>query len=80
MSATGAGSDSDAGESEYLEDCTQALHQELEALRAALGDKYVSEAFSLRCMACRVTSPCLKHSSWRLVSAARTCPHARSSC
>ncbi|WIA19632.1 hypothetical protein OEZ85_005569 [Tetradesmus obliquus] len=43
MPATGVGSDSDAGESDYLEDCTQALHQELEALRAALGDKYQKE-------------------------------------
>lgn len=57
MPATGVGSDSDAGESDYLEDCTQALHQELEALRAALGDKYVSEVHSLRRMTCRVKKP-----------------------
>ncbi|WIA39906.1 hypothetical protein OEZ86_013348 [Tetradesmus obliquus] len=43
MPATGVGSDSDAGELDYLEDCTQALHQELEALRAALGEKYQKE-------------------------------------
>jgi hypothetical protein len=44
MPASGMDGDSDAGESESLEDCTQALHQELEALKALLGSKYVSPA------------------------------------
>jgi hypothetical protein len=41
--------DSDAGESESQEDCTQELHQELEALKAFLGPKYVSYVPWLRC-------------------------------
>jgi hypothetical protein len=78
MPATGAGSDSDGGESECLED-SQALHQELEALKAALGDKYVRY---LAAFVLRITGSwkaLVSSISWRLVSAALTGPHADSS-